>query len=222
MKKLTYILVVALLSFSMSLNAQVREQTRNMSQGTESALVIKIPNTDEKLVAEVWQNYIKDAYKGKTKWNRKEKEWLTDNVGITAIGGNNTVDLYTAISKSGQDVELALWCDLGGAFLSSNAHRDRYEEAEKMLMRFSMEVAKAGVQAELDEQEKGLKKLEGELKKLKNENDRYLKDIEKAEAAIRKAKDGIVKNEKDQELVVNSIQNQHKLVDETKKRLKEF
>jgi valyl-tRNA synthetase len=222
MKSLTYLLIIAFSCFTLSLNAQVREQTRSMSQGTESALVIKIPNTNEKLVAEVWQDYIKDAYKGKTKWNRKEKEWFTDNVSITAIGGVNTVDLYTAISKSGQDVELALWCDLGGAFLSSRDHRDRYDEAEKMLMRFSMEVAKAGVMAELDDQMKELKKLESDLKKLQNENERYHKDIEKAEEAIQKAKEGIVKNEKEQERAAEIIKKQNDIIENTKKRLKEF
>lgn len=222
MKNRHFILAVALLFLILNLNAQVREQTRSMSLGTEPAMVMKIPNTNEKVVADVWQSYVKDAYRGKTKWDRKSKEYFTDDVSITAIGGSNTVDLYAAIDQSGQDVEFVLWCDLGGAFLSSSSHPDRYAEAEKMLAQFSMEVAKAGVQFELDDQEKELKRLEGELKKLQNANDRYHKEIEKAEEAIKKAQEEIVKNEQEQEAALQNIEKQKQVVEGVKKRLKKF
>lgn len=222
MKNVPYILVLAFSFLLLRVDAQVREQTRSMSLGTEPALVMKIPNTNENVVGDVWQNYIKDAYRGKTKWDRKTKEWFTDDVSITAIGGSNTVDLYAAIDQSGQDVEFVLWCDLGGAFLSSSSHRDRYAEAEKMLAQFSMEVAKAGVQFELDDQEKELKRLEGELKKLQNANDRYHKEIEKAEEAIKKAREEIAKNEKEQEAALQNIEKQKQVVENVKKKLKKF
>lgn len=222
MKSLSYSLFLAFLFLANSISAQVREQTRAMSLGNESALVIRMPDVDAKLVEEVWQNYLKDAYRGKTKWNRKEKEWFTDDVSITAIGGSNTVDLYTVIEQTGNDVELAMWCDLGGVFLSSASHRDRYEEAEEMLERFSMEVAKASVQVNLDQEEKKLKDLENEFQKLQKDNERLHKEIEKAEETIRKAREDISKNEKDQEAALKSIDTQKEAVEEVKKRLKKF
>lgn len=222
MKNYFYPLFLVFLFVASAVSAQVREQTRSMSLGNESALVIRIPNVEAKFVEEVWQNYLKDAYRGKTKWNRKEKEWFTDDVSITAIGGSNTVDLYTSIEQTGSDVELAMWCDLGGAFLSSTSHRDRSKEAERMLEKFSMEVAKASVQADLDAEEKKLKDLENELQKLQKENERLHKEIEKAEETIRKAREDISKNEKDQEAASKTIDAQKEAVEEVKKRLKKF
>lgn len=220
-----YTTILSLLIFLLSVSAvsaQVRERTRTMSKGTESALVVQLPNVEEKLVEDVWQDYIKDAYRGKTKWDRREKEWVTEDVSITAIGGGNTVDLYAVIEQTGKDVELALWCDLGGAFLSSASHRDRYEEAERMLIDFSRAVAEAGVEAELEQQEDLLKQMENDLKKLQRDNERYHKEIEKAEEAIRQAREEIAKNEKDQEAALRQIEKQQEAVEEVKRKLKKF
>lgn len=224
MKNSKYFLSFILIFFlgKGGVQAQVQEDMRSMSQGTEPALVITIPGMDEKIVTDVWKEYIKDFYKGKTKWLRKEKEWMTDDVSIVAVGGSNTVDLYAVANQAGNDVEFSVWFDLGGAFLSSRSHPDRFEEAEKMMMRFGKEVSKASVALELDNQAKELKKLEAELKKLESANERYHKEIEKAKEIIKKAESDIIQNEQDQKAAAANIEKQKEVVEAVKKRLKDF
>ena len=199
--------------------ARITEQVRTMSMGSESALVLSIADADEKLVEEVWKNYIKDFYRGKTKKMRREGEWFTDDASITAIGGSNTVDLYAVIDQAGKDVDFLLWCDLGGAFLSSDSHPERYREAEALLQKFNLEVTKAKIQQELDEEEKELKKLENELKKLENDNERAHKEIEKAREAIAKAEKEIEQNLKDQEASAQKIEGQKEVIEAVRKKL---
>ncbi|MCB0607522.1 MAG: hypothetical protein H6562_00795 [Lewinellaceae bacterium] len=208
----------SLLTLSPS-NAQVREEARDMSLGRQTALVLELPNTDEKFANKIWQDYMNDFYDSKVKWNRKTGEWLADDAEITALGKGQSVDLYTVFKESKNAVEIALWVDLGSEFLSSRNYPERYTDAEKMLIRYSLEVAKASVKVDLDNQEKELSRLENEMRKLQNANDRYHKEIEKARDAIRKAEEEIAKNEKDQEATQDLIELQKKTVEDVKKKL---
>lgn len=193
-----------------------------MSQGVQNALVLDIPDTDSKLVGKLWQNYMKDFYDSKSKYDRKAKEWFSDDVTIVAIGLGNTVDVHAQTEKAGNGATLTMWINLGGAFLSSSAHPDRYTEAEKMLMRFALEVARETTRMEMESEEKELKRLETDLKKLQAANDRYHKEIERAEEAIKRAKENIVQNVIDQESTVGKIDNQSKVVNTVRQRLNEL
>ncbi|GJM35145.1 MAG: hypothetical protein DHS20C18_41460 [Saprospiraceae bacterium] len=202
--------------------AQVYEQSKTMSQGTRSAIVIDIPNTDEKLVGKIWQSFTKDFYDSKTKWNRKTDEWVTAEADIVSLGMGNDVNLYTTAEKSGDGVIFTMWTDLGDSFLSAKDNPERYREAEKLLMRFALEVAKEEVKFELKDEEKNLKDFSSDLKKLQNEKERYEKDIEKAKEAIVKAEEAIEKNIQDQEDMVKKIELQEQQVEVVRKKLNDL
>ncbi|MFK8103611.1 MAG: hypothetical protein AB8G15_13850 [Saprospiraceae bacterium] len=210
-----------LMSLSVSYG-QIDEGSRSMSQGIQNALIIEIPDVEEKTVIKLWKKYIKEYDGKKIKRNRKADEYFTDNAEIPALGGTNSVDVYARIAESGDDVSVTAWFDLGGSFLSSNEHPQEYVEAEKMMMRFALNVAQKLTQDELDDQLKALKKLESKLKKLKNANDNYHRDIENAKARIAKAEGNIIENEQEQVTAAEKIEAQKEIVKAVQERLNDL
>ena len=164
MKKITttFFLVITSLSFSF---AQVNEETRSMTQGMNNALIINIPNADDKMVEKLWKKFMKTK-DSKTKKIKKSEEWFSDNANISSIGGSNDIDVYATFEQTGSDIIMTAWFDIEGSFLNSTDHPERYSAGENFLMAFETEVYKEGVKAELKKEEINMKKLESNLKKL--------------------------------------------------------
>lgn len=222
MKKLLFFSLVVVLLSTSSISAQVSEQTLSMSWGSNNAMVLEIPNSDAKLVNKLWKSYLDKEYKSKTKWMRKENHWMSDDAKIVGLGGANTVDIYARADQNGSDVNMIMWVDLGGAYLASETHPDRYNEGEKLLMRFALEVARENTRLELKAEEKNMKGILSDLKKLEGENERYHRDIEKAQKAIKQAEASIEQNLKDQEATNQRIQEQQKLIESIQKKLRDL
>lgn len=203
-------------------SAQLYEKAVPMSEGNRNAITLNLPNISVKDAEKVWQQYMDDFYDSKAKWNRKTKEWIIDDADIVALGRGKSVDMYTTFDKAGDGVEVNLWVDLEGEFLSSRGYPDRYTDAEKLMMRYALEVAKASVQEEINNEEKELDRMETDLRKLKNSNDRYHRDIERAKEAIKDAEDDIKKNIREQEEMVKKIEMQKELLDEIRRKLNDL
>lgn len=196
----------------------VMERNESMSLGSNSALVVQLNGVDDKLAGKVWEKFIDDYYNGKTEWQRKQKEWFTDNINIPAIGGATPVDLH-ARTEGKTDVKFIVWVNMGASFLNSSAYPEQYAEAEKIMNQYLVEVQKEKTRLELEDQEKELKKLEKELEKLITAKDRAEKEIQKAEETIKKATAEIEQNVKDQELARQKIETQKQTVDTVKDKL---
>jgi len=195
------------------------EQEMNMNMGIKNAIVLELPDSDIKLVEKLWKKYIKQ-FGGKTKKVKKSNEWMTDNATISTIS-TDWVDMYSSFEKSGNNAVLNLWVDMGeDEFINSYAHASQYEELENILLHFSEEVRKANVELEMAEEEKTLKRLETELKKLERLNDNYHKEIENAKAKIAKAEENIITNESDQEQARDLILQQQNRVEEVRQKMK--
>lgn len=212
------LLAFALIFTTQLVWAQVTEAKRGMSQGVHHSLQILLPGSTEKLVEDVWKDYMKE-FKAKPKYDRKTKEHFSDDAEITAIGGSNTVDVYAKIEGRGGDVDFTLWFDLGGAYLNSDDHTAKYREAEAFVMEFALEVARTKTNEELDTEEKQLKDLESDLSQLERENERLHKEIEKAKERIAQAERDIESNLQEQEKARKMIQKQTQKVTEVKKKL---
>ena len=115
-----------------------------------------------------------------------------------------------------------MWIDLGGAYLAANTHADRYLEAEKMLIRFGLEVAKENIRMQIKAQEKALDDLESDLKKLGNDKERLERDIVKAQEAIARAEEDIKTNDQSQSDKEAEIKAQQELIEATKQKLKDL
>lgn len=203
-----------------SLEAQITEESKSMSLGARNALVLELPDTESNFVEKLWKKYLK-TYGVKTKKSRGG-EIFSDDAEVVAIGGANTIDIYAKSEEQGTGSELSMWIDLGGAFLASETHQDRYLEGEKFLMRFALFVAKENTKIELDEEENQLKKLLTLKKKLQRDNERYHREIEQAKETIRKAEANIETNLVEQDDTDQQIEIQNGVVDEVKKRLSDL
>jgi len=166
MKKILTIMV--LFAFAISTYAQVSETSRSMSQGKNNALTISLKKTDKKEIEKKLEKFLKKNYDGKTKRNKKSGEIFSDNSKIEKMS-SNAVDIYAVVDDAGDDTQLTVWFDLGGAYLSSAMHTDRFPAGEKLLNDFALTVSKANIEDELKSQKKSLGKLEGNLKDLEKD-----------------------------------------------------
>jgi len=187
------ILAIVLFSFCMQFSyAQVTEGTGTMSQGSNNGLTISLKGTQSKVVNAAWMKFIK-SYKGKTKMNKKSAELFSDNATIKGMS-SNTVDVYSKTAQIGDNVELSVWFDLGGAYVSSATHPEAYVLGEKMLTDFSQTVSTAAIEEEIKMEENVMGKMEDDMKSLLKEKLNLEEEIAKCEAKISEAKAKIESN----------------------------
>jgi hypothetical protein len=196
----------------------VREGERAMSQGSKNALTIDIPKANLKLVEKLWKDYAKQ-FKGDTKRDKKTEEWFTDNAMISGIGGANTVDMFVKFSEASDLTNMALWIDLGGAYVGSKDFSDKYKAAEKILADFSLTVQREQTRQQLEEQQDEARKMEKQQKRLEDKNVDLHKDIENYKKKITQAEADIQTNLKQQEEQKLKIEQQKKLVEDIQKKL---
>ena len=222
MKKLYFTIFFAIFFSSWNLHAQLQEEERSMSNGFKNALVLTIPNAEARSVEKLWRDFLKD-YDGKPKRVKGNRdEWLSDDADIPGIGLGNSVDVYTTFNQTSENVEMIAWFDLGGSYLNSAAHGDRYVEGEKFMMRFGLLVTKELIQEELSEQEKKLQDLENDMKRLARDNERLHADIEEAKRIIAESEAAIKLNVQAQKEKEKEIEGQQQTVETVRKKLKDF
>ena len=214
------ILITSLLTFWMltSVFGQITEREKPMTTGIHNALTLEIPDTKRKFAENLWKKYTK-TFGGKTKRNRKSKEYFSENASIPGI---STVNIYSSLEEDGNSTALSVWIDMGDEFLSSYTHSDEYTDAEKMLMEFGLEVLREKVRMELEDEEDQMKRLAKRLKKLERANSNYHRDIKVAEEKIQKAEDNISKNEIEQAETKSSIEMQEAALEAVRKRLSDI
>ena len=220
-----------LLGNTLTTNAQVRENTASMSQGSNNALAVDIAYLDPEKVLDEFEDYVED-FKAKTK--KKKGELFGDNAQIKSIGGNNTIDVYAKAEKGDNKSILTVWFDLGGAYLSSKTHGEKYGEAVKWLNDFANRMVKKSIEDELKAEQKKLEALNDEQKDLvrsKEKLDKSIvdgeKDIKDMEAKIgqtkqniEKAKQDIITNQEKQKGKATDIEKQKEVVKKVEAKLK--
>ncbi len=218
MKKLV-LFTFAFLFFASATFAQlIKQGNRSCSQGSQNSMSIELRKTEKKDVEKEFTKYI-DKYKGKTKLDKKSGEIFSDNAIIKEIG-NNDLDIYSRVTESGENTILTVWFDLGGAFLNSEMHPTEYAVAEKIIMEFAISVSKGLLEDQLKEEEKVLKKIEGDLKKLVKDKEGYEKDIEKAKELIAQRENDIRANIDSQKNTAVQIETQNQVVAKVKAKIK--
>ena len=217
MKKLIFL--VALFCLTYTVNAQTNEEQRLMSLGQNNAISVILIHTAKDYVEKEWTKYIK-SFGSKTKKNAA-REIFTDDANIAAMS-RNTIDIFATVSERGEDTELVVWFDLGGAFLHSEMHPDRYPVAEKMLKEFSLKVSRAAVESELALQESDLQKLADKLLRLRQEKQGLEKDIMEYAEKIAEARKKIESLTEEYNVTKEKRTAQEASVEAVKARLKEF
>ena len=209
-------IMVLLSVFFFETQAQITESPKSMSAGMNNALILELPGVDDSFVEKLWKKYIKPIG-GKTR--RSKSEWFTDDAKLAGVGGSNTLDMYMSPEEIGADINMNVWFDLGGAYLNSEEHPNRYIEAEKYLMRFALFVAKEKTLLDLESQEKDMTRLENLLKRLERDNERYHRDIEIAKEKIRLSESNIETNIVEQEETRKLIELQLEAIERVREKL---
>ena len=195
----------------------VGEDTRSMVLGSKNAFFIDFSDVSSSFVEKGWKDFI-GTY-GKVKKVKKSDEMIVEGAQIVGIGGVNMLNLYTRTESSGTGARHYLWIQSGNDFVSSATDKDAANNAKELLREFAHKIKVDLITIELDEQQKALDDLDKDLQKLRKEKDKLHDVIEDAKQRIAEAEADIVKNIQDQEIRVEEIERQRKVVDEVKTRL---
>lgn len=160
-----------------------------MSQGSQSALYVKLENIQAKDVENQWVKYAR-SFDGKTDKVKRTDEYITDDATIKDMS-DNTVDIYALAKQEGPDVVFFLWFDLGGAFLDARLHGKSIGEGRRILEDFARIVRVDQMESLIKDQEGAVKKMEKELADFEKDQ----KDAEKAIADLEKKVKDAVKNQ---------------------------
>jgi hypothetical protein len=215
----TWIGILFLALFTYTLQAQITEDRRTMALGEQPALILQVQNADEKWLEKEWRSYM-GTY-GRVRKVKRASEYWVEGAQIMDIGGADPINVYGRTEKAVDGAMLLMWVDIGGRFLNSIDHPQRWQAAKDMLKDFHHQMKVELVEIELEEQQDQLSDLERDLKKLERANEGYHRDIEKAEEAIKKARENIMKNQVEQETARQQIAAQAALVNAVKQKLEE-
>jgi hypothetical protein len=197
------------------LSAQsVTEVVLPMSKGENNAFQATLPKISTKDAGKAWKDFMKD-YKGKPKYDKKTGEWFSDDAKIEDMS-ENYVDVYATFAESGDNTNMTIWYNLGGAYLSSELHAEKVPLVDEMVNRFIYTSEDmAGEMVKLAESQ--LSDLESNLKDLENNEADYKKEIEAAKAAIAQAE----KNIKDSKVQQATVKEEIKVKETQVKEIKE-
>ncbi|MEM6697131.1 MAG: hypothetical protein AAF599_01955 [Bacteroidota bacterium] len=212
------ILVFVLSFISFSAFSQVKEEARLLSGEEKNAFSIDLPKTEKKEVEKAWAKFIKE-YKGKTKLNKKTGITFSDDSTIKGMS-NNTVDVHAQVMEKGENTELVVWYNLGGAYLNSEMHGEETMVGKNLLTDFTLTVSTAAIEELLAAEEATLKELTKEQEKLEKEKKEYEAEIKKYEEKIKEARTNIEKNAKAQVTQKEKVAQQQHVVDGVKEKLK--
>ncbi len=178
-------IVVFLCLWTIQLSAQsgYKTQDKSMSDGVNTAIVVMIDESNEKVVKKEWERFMKD-YGAKTKNVKKSDEHITLEAAIPGLTGD--VQLFSLAKGAGNKTELNLWVFKNGTYLTE-AHTDDIKSIDQLLYNFSLHIRRYQINEELDEQEKVLKGLENDHKKAMNDEEKANKTIDKCEQKISEA-----------------------------------
>ena len=189
------VLFLGMTNFLMSQDAV--EKKTSMSLGPQNAYYVEIPGASKKLAQKTFEEMIKEY--GKIKENGKAKEYFMMATKIPVVNGSSPVDLYAKFDEGKDMATVYVFVDLGGAFVNSSDHPSQSAALKQLLYDYFIAVRKKVVAEELKNEEKSLSSLEKDLRKLKDKNEGYHKDIEKAKQKIMEAEKNIENNVVEQE-----------------------
>ncbi|MEE9437652.1 MAG: hypothetical protein V3V14_01550 [Saprospiraceae bacterium] len=209
MKTILTIFLFAATFFTIDAQSVI-EKEASMSLGKHMAFSIDIDDANMKETEKVWKKFAKEY--GKTKRNKKAKEYYSTQVSVPIIARDSKIDMYVKFDEKIGYTTTYLWIDLAEGFVDSDSHPREALGAEAFLKEFFVAVRTKVIGEKKKEQEKMLNKLDKELRKLEKKNKGYHKDIEDAKEEIDDAEKNIEKNLTSQEDQRIKIEQQKRLI----------
>jgi hypothetical protein len=218
MKNFFFLLPVFFTGSLFGQTLRVNEGSQSTLKGNQSALIIEIPFVSEEFVADDLKSYLKDW--GKCKEIKGE---YVVSLGEWKDYGSKLFDVYAHVEKQkngGATIFFSI--DLGGAFLNSNDHSDKYTLFKKSIEAFGRNTASKWINDELDKEAKILKSLEKEQADLEEDKSDFEKEIEDYKKRIEENQKKIQENISNQEKQKNTIKTQASKIEEIEKKKKEI
>lgn len=223
MKKLTNTILITLMYVSCFAQfVDVKEGTKTMKEGSYNAYSIVLEDINYNHAEEGWKDFMKE-YKAKTKKDKKAKLQFSDNVQLPSIG-SNPVDIYAMILEDERDAHttVTVWFDTGNGYVNSIDMEPQSEVAERMMTEYALKVLKKSADNNYKDEEKALKKIESELKNLQDKKKDLLKDISKAKENILKWEKELEQNEANQINKKKAVENQKETVNKAEAKARKF
>jgi hypothetical protein len=186
----TIVVLIAVNSCFAQTNLSVSEKVEAIDGVSRNSLSILIPNANTDEIKKAWKKQLKDL-KGKV----SDKTIIFGDDCEIKTMGDNTFDVYSVVEDATDEgVRLVVAFDLGGAYLSTANHPDKFPAAEKILKDFAVDQAKEVVKMEIIASQKILKDFEKDLGGLEKDKSGLENDIKDYEKKIEEAKANIEKN----------------------------
>ena len=127
-----------------------------------------------------------------------------------------------ALSSNNNIVTVTFGFDLGGAYLNSKDHPEKFKVIESMLENFASNTVNNWVEGVVRDEKKVLSDLEKQQKDLVKRKEQLEKEIKDFEKKIEKNKSEIKENLENQSLKKAEVETQKKTVSLVEKQLKEL
>jgi hypothetical protein len=215
-----YLLTIGFLATTCLLSAQngiiVTEQIVAMEGISRNSLTVFVKEANTEDIKKAWKKQLKDL-KGKV----NDKTFIfADDCKVKEMG-DNTFDVYSVVEEAtAEGVKLVVAFDLGGAYLSTANHPEKYPVGEKILRDFAVEQTKEVVRVRIAAKQAELGGFEKELAGLVSEKAALEKDIVDCQKKIEEANTNIGKNVGNQANKQKEINSMKTLLTELEVKLK--
>ncbi len=214
------IYLIVFLLFSVNCIAQelrVKESNSDFSAAQNvNALIVEIPYVSQDFV----EGRVKKLFKGLGKYKESKKEHVAMMAELKDFGKLP----FNAYAKSyitkNELVTVHFGFDLGGAYLNSKEHPDKFKVVTKIIEEFASKAVKSWVEEIVREENKRLNSLEKQHKDLIKRKENLEKEIVNFEKKIADNKNEIKANLESQSVKKNEIEKQKKQVEVVEKQLK--
>lgn len=215
MKKLIPVFFVLYAGIAAAQKVKVSESKEKIGGGNNNAMVVTVYEATMEEIEKGIKSFMKYF---NAKVSTKSGEMFGDN-GVVKDWGNNTVDIYAKFDKvKDGETKVMIAFDLGGAFLNSSEHSEKYKYMKELVEKTVVEIQKDAIANQLKSAEKQLSKLEDEQKSLEKKNKNLKEDIEDYKKKIANAEADLKKNDEDQQRKKGEIASQSKIVETIRKK----
>ncbi len=185
-------------------NISVEEINRNMSRGEQTGFQVKIYQATKKEVENGWAKTVRQSTKSKVENINSEHVIAETNIKTIST---SPLNVYAIINEHTDHIELFTFFEQDSIFITKEKNETVFLAAKKFTRDFAVGAYRDAVANEMKEEEKKLSDLEGEFKKIVNENDKLHKNINNDKLGIEKTKGNIATNKLDQERARNNVQS---------------
>ena len=215
MKTITSILLILFTNFFFAQSVSLKETTEDFSTGKQNAFKVNVPYCTADYIAKKLKGELKDWH-GKYKESKGEH---TVKMGKLKDLGDKPFDVYAkVIEKDDKDCYISLSIDLGGAYLNSKDHPEKYKVIKSEITKMAIKISKDQINKDISREKDALKDLEKQKKSLIKEEDKLSKQIKDYEKQIEQNKKRIEEIKNLKQTKSSEIKKQEEVLKSVEKR----